>query len=114
MNVAGYEKICRWRSTAQTWLRKSGRSLVSGADQGNPEIRWLMGYQAAELVRAALLVVDDLVPVLNEDDLEDVRERAQQVYRNLRTRDQAAKSADVRGRTQAEAAAFAALQERAL
>lgn len=74
---------------------------------GSQEVRWGIGYYAADLLAAIQEASLVLVPLLNDDDLEGADVRAREVTARLRKRRLVVKMSDATGRTPAEAAAFA-------
>lgn len=96
----------RWVSTASTWVEKTVALIQREAGSTKGDERWLVGYDAKRLLDELLMDAEWLASYLNDDDLEDARERAAKVVKRCRDRDLAHKLARVEGRTEAEAAAF--------
>lgn len=106
----------RWRS-ARTWFRSAAYGLAYlHGEEVRPEVRWLIGYDAATLLGSVLSEAEQLVAVLADDDqLEDVRREALTLMAALDARSAlarrerlAAKLSNTKGRTPVEAAAFRA------
>lgn len=93
--------------TAATRIRSAAvRIEHAAASDTAAEGRWLAGYEAAELFRAALDAAERLALVVNDDDVDEVLERTLSVAKYLRGRRLASKLDQVDGRTPEEAAAF--------
>lgn len=104
-----HERSGRWRSLAATWFHKSLHNLRYCAElAATPAQRSVTGWEAERLLDSILGQAELLVPVLNEDDLEQVEKGAQDLYRAVRDRRRAVLLANVEGRTPEEAAEFSA------
>lgn len=88
---------------AATFLRHEASEATP-----NSERRWLIGYEAENLLWNVLRDAHSLVDLLNDDQGDGAEAAAKTVYEALRARRLAAKLDDVEGRTPEEAAAFQA------
>lgn len=99
----------RWVATAASWSRKAVACLAHEAAQaGNAEQRWLVGYDAERLLATLLLEARTLVPLLNEEQIEEAERSARTLASELRARRLSGALLQVDGRTPAEARAFRA------
>jgi hypothetical protein len=97
----------RWSTTAATWLQKATALLSSNAAAArDADQRWLVGYDAEQLLRQLLWRADELVGLLPDDLLDDVLRDARALTERLRAQRLASKLENVEGRTVEEAAMF--------
>lgn len=110
MTRVDLERMVRWTTTAKTWFGKAVRKLEREGERARDrqEARWLVGYEAERLLSSALWEATSLVPLLNDEQVEDVLHRSRELTTLLRNRVLVAKLENVDGRTEEEAAAFRA------
>lgn len=100
-----------WRiayaAQARTRVKRAAQWLLHAETSGT-ELQWLVGYEAGQLLTAAVESADAVAELLNADDVEEARDLAWQLYDRLRARVLAEKLSNVEGRTDEEAAAFLA------
>lgn len=100
--------IQRWRATAETWGAKATALLGANFRSAIPDERWLVGYEAERYARAAIANVRELVPLLHEDQIEEVERAVRALKAELRDHRLSDMLACVEGRTPEEAAAVRA------
>lgn len=98
-------RITRWRSMATTWVSKTV-ALMLNAGPRNKEEAWLIGYDAAQFMRDAISDLRLLVPLLTEDQVDDVERESKELLAYVRSHRIAGKLSNVDGRTPEEARAF--------
>jgi hypothetical protein len=100
-------KVTRWRSTAQTWFAKASHGLVyDEAEARTPEERWVLGYEAHQLLFGVLTDAALLVRLLDEDQVADVERWARELANDLRSHRLSMALEQTAGRTPEEAEAF--------
>lgn len=111
------DRIRRTRLTAASWFRRSTALLLeSERCAANDDTRWLVGYEAAELLEAVLFEAESLVGLIADDDLlARAGERLDKLSAALRARKAShrrlalsEKLSRVEGRTPEEAALYRA------
>lgn len=109
MNFSEYEKVSRWRKSAQTWVGKAVALLTHhSAEAKTPETSWLLGSEAASLMVIALSDFELLVPLLlDEDQIEDVDRELRYFSTAMRRHRLSRKLENVEGRTPEEKKLFA-------
>lgn len=100
--------ILRRAKDAGTRFQHAVQFLMYEARQGSPhsERRWLVGYHSGLLLEQVMGDAECLIPLVNEEQVEDCERVARTVYEALRARRLASKLEQVEGRTPEEAAAF--------
>lgn len=97
---------------AATRFERAVNALQALSEHDGERARWLAGYCARELLTKTLFVADTLVGLIPDDlDISDARRYADALRQAMRSRELAAKLANVNGRTPAEAEAFLAKAE---
>lgn len=106
--MVGLDRTSRWRSTAVTWVRKTTALLAAqGRAASSTTERWLVGYEASQLLEAVLSEAETLAGLLVEEHhAEDAERRARDLAALLRRSRLAGKLSNVEGRTPEEASAF--------
>lgn len=97
-----------WQRTAETWVQKTAARLRRDAQDAPSDLRWLIGYDASEFVRTLVWEAETLIPLIDVEQLEDLKRRTDAVARRVRDRILAEKLSGTAGRTPEEAAAFRA------
>lgn len=108
-------QVSRWSSLARTWMGKASALIVWAYEESPPTVKPALAWDAQRLL---VEVIDDCVPLvalLDADEIDEVvrvvqelsraTERQQRLYRR---RSLIARLRNVRGRSDAEAAAFLA------
>lgn len=108
MNIGDYDRMTKWRRTAQTWVAKASAELVSHVDEPDENVRRVVGYEAESLLAALLYESDALVRLLDPEDVETIERSAKALAASCRARRLAGKLGQVEGRTPDEASAFLA------
>ena len=108
-------KMTRWCTTTRTWVQKSARILQYYNGKATmSEQRWLIGYEAEQLLWVLLDESEVLVGLLHKDFsndeylLRDIERKSKLIARLIRDRRLAAMMDDTNGRTVEEAATFTA------
>jgi hypothetical protein len=104
-------KMCRWRSMASSWLAKAAAVLVASGAGSRDERRWLVGYESERLLTGALSELGALVPLLQDDQVEEAERLARSLASLLRDHRLSFALAHNAGRTPEEAEAFRAKAE---
>lgn len=102
-------RMDRTRRTAATWVRKAAASITWCAERAtNAEQRWLIGYEAEQLLCTALDEFEALVSLLDADQVAEVEERLKRFDAKLGRQRRLFKLQNVEGRSPEEAALFRA------
>jgi hypothetical protein len=102
-------QIGRWSATSRTWLAKTVALLRAAHEEARAdEARWVVGYHAGQLLYAVVSEAESLLPLLNDEDLDEALRRVGVFADALRDRELALKLENVAGRTPEEAEAFLA------
>lgn len=103
----GYERGRRVARTAGSWVKRAIAVLRVEGEREPAESRWLVGYEAEQLLTVLLWDGESLVALLNDDaDFDRLRRHAREMADSIRRRELVPKLSDVAGRTPEEAAAF--------
>lgn len=107
MNVTDLDRARRWRTTSATWFRKTAHLLHGLAQADESEAaRWLLGYEAVQVLES---VLDDallLVPLVVTQEMEEVGRRAADLARQIRRARVAGLLENTEGRTPEEVETF--------
>jgi hypothetical protein len=103
----------RRSATSSTWLKKVAALYRQQMSEARTEDeRWLLGYDASQVVWLALNEIETLSEIIPDDLLDPAHEAAARLANRLRARRLAAQlDGNLTGRTPEEAAAFRAKAE---